>query len=622
MVRSQLRSVLVGALLTLAALALGQNTPPKVVLSLDAQQARAGALIGGRVVVEMAPGMHVYQNPPSEEFMIPIEVKAASPATILVGKPRYPKGNLKKVGGAEKPVAVHSGRFEIPVRFRLPSRPGRIELAIEFAYQQCSEDNCFPPAKITAKAPVRVIAAGQRPTMILTQGLAQDATPASPAPQATDQQPKRDTDTGLAGFLVRSYQGGDYLILILALVVVGLAINLTPCVYPMIPVTISFFSGQAGGSRSGRVGLGVVYMLGIAVTYGIVGGVAAGAGAAFGDLFTKPLFNYGLAALMFGLALSMFGVYEIGIPPALARQLKGRSGPVGALMMGLLVGVAAAPCAGPAIAAIFAEVAKTRSVPLGILLFTAIGLGIGLPYVFLAAAATGAKGLPKAGAWMVTVKSLLGLVVVAVGVNYLIQAIGPGLGPQGATAVWIAFCLLGAFYLLFLEKGGTARAAVAMKGVAVLILGAWGGMLYQAQIERGRIAEIERLAKGAGVTAAVPTKIDWTPFSEEAWARAKTSGKVVVVDATANWCAECKVIDKEVFAKPEVIVAMQNAVPIKVDWSTGVEGSFQDRTAELFGIVGLPHIVVFRPDGSQHRVFTKAMSPEEFLAAIREAASA
>jgi len=401
---------------------------------------------------------------------------------------------------------------------------------------------------------------------------------------------------------------------VLVLLLIGLAINLTPCVYPMIPVTLSFFASQAPEGRSGRVWLGVMYVLGIGFTYGLAGGIAAGVGAAFGQLFTMPWFNFALGLLLIGLALSMFDLYQIRLPGFISNALGARSGAVGALIMGLLIGVAAAPCAGPLIFAVFAEAAKLKSIPLGVTMFGAVGIGLGLPYLVLASLSVGAKALPKAGGWMKTAKAVLGLLVIGFGLNYLLMAVNRSLPEFAEYWIWIAFFIGSSLYLFLFENAGATRAILAIKGVTILVLGGMAGMYYEQLQTALKEKELAVLGGDSGAT-----RIQWIPFSDQAFEDAKASGKVIVVDGTADWCAECKVIEKNVLDKPETIVAMRDVVAIKVDWSTGVDPEYQRRTKELFGIVGLPHLVVHKPGGQQSRVFTHLSTPKELIDAIKEA---
>lgn len=648
---------------TLSALVHAQD-PPQVEIKLATTKAKAGSEVKAMVVITFAPGLHGYQNPPSADYQIPVTVKGE--AGTVLSSVKYPSGHEEEVGG--ETARVYSGRTEVAVVVKAPSKPGPAKVSVAVDYQQCDAQNCFAPGTSRASASLTIEAAPKppdlgsvktpndfqsRPPAVKTDpvkpdpgvkpqggdagqasppasgtadpvatvdpgqtsanvGAPPDSSQASDAVEAGSKE--APTEGGLAGLLQQSFRSKNYIILFGLLLLIGLAVNLTPCVYPLIPVTIGFFSNQAGGSKAARFQLGLMYMLGIALTYGLTGGIAAAAGASFGALFTQTWFLVFLGALMIVLALSMFDLYQLALPPFVTKHLRGRSGPVGALIMGLLVGVAAAPCAGPLIAAVFTEAAKLRDTTLAVLMFTTVGLGIGLPYLVLGTATSGAKALPKAGGWMKTVKALLGLVVIGVGLNYLMQAFERNLTPSAVTWIWVAFYVGSAVYLFAFDQEKPTRFIVGLKGAAILGFGLLAGMAWQEGVHAASQAELSLL--GGGATA---SEIRWQPFTVEAFEKAKGEGKVIVVDGSANWCAECKVIERNVFEKPEAIVAMRDVIAFRIDWSTGVDPEYQKTTQEMFDIVGLPHIVFHKPGGERSEIKTHLENPQELKAALERA---
>jgi thiol:disulfide interchange protein DsbD len=419
---------------------------------------------------------------------------------------------------------------------------------------------------------------------------------------------------GLAGWLLKNFEARNYAMIVLAAVLVGLLLCLTPCVYPMIPITVGYFSNQSAANRGAKLLLGAMYTLGIAITYGAVGGVFAVIGQGVGTLFTQPWFLFSLAALMVVLALSMFDVYEIGVPSFIGKHLKGRSGPVGALIMGLLMGFAAAPCAGALVSAVAIGVADTRSVPLGVTVFTAIGLGLGLPFFALASLSTGAsRALPKSGGWLKTVKAILGLVVLWLGADYLFKGLGWRSDDARTFLGWVVFYVGAALYLLFFDRTEPSRLVQGLKGTAVLGLGLLAGIAWQSR----SAALFEQSVRADGGSMA--TKIQWIPWTEAAFEEAKQSGKPIFIDAWAEWCTECKVIEKKVLNTPEGIRALQGVVTMKIDWSTGQDAGYIESTAKKFDIVGLPHLMFFKPGGAPVKTVNELASVEELKKLVEEA---
>jgi thiol:disulfide interchange protein DsbD len=613
--RALARAWLLVALAAAAVLAAAQPAvqPPSLRLKLDAWQ---GAALTGELAVTFPPGLHAYQNPPTEDWMIPITVTADT-AGVRLERVRYPKGELKLVGGGEAPAAVHSGTIRIPLRFLATGAARPEALAVRFRFQQCDATTCFPPRTLRAEARVARAAAAEpaAPGAAVPEGpdapaAAVEATGAV-APDAPPPPAPVAAEGGLGGFLREAFTQGNYAAIVLGAILVGLLLCLTPCVYPVIPITVSYFSNQGAGSLAGRLGLGFLYMTGIAITYGVVGGVAAALGGSVGELFTKPWFMFSLAALMVGLGLSMFGLYEIGIPKAIGRHIKGRQGPVGALVMGLLVGAAAAPCAGAFVSGLAIEVARIGLVPLGILVFTAIGVGIGLPFVALGAASSGIRSLPKSGSWLDTVKAVLGVAVMYLAFDYLLQGLGFRSDEPRTAFAWAAFFGLAALFLLAFRNKGVSTVTLGVKGVAVLALGFFAGSAYTT----GQALTIEAEFAEMGVAR----RIAWQKFTPEAFAAAKASGKPILVDVTADWCARCREIDRDIFQTARAVRATQNVVALKIDHSTGVDPAYIEATTRQFGVTGLPHIEYLRPGGERSEVVFDVRSIDEFEASLRRA---
>lgn len=648
------RLIFPALLAALGALAMGQsNVPPTATLKLASAKAKPGEMVKATLILGFGEGLHAYQNPPSESYMIPVTVTSTGGVKLV--KVAYPKGVNATVGGETKPVKVYQGTLKIPIVLQAPSKPGAYAAALSVRYQQCNDNNCFAPGSVPVagkftvvkadpKAPAKAVPAaksggthrvlkGKRPQPATREienpreivhplsgsgfMLASDndgfrlvgEETASPSPVA-----EGSSDGFIATHLKDAFKTGNYGFVILLALLTGLALAVTPCVYPMIPVTVSFFSGQVAGSRAGRVTLGLMYMLGLAITYGAVGGISAALGGTIGSLFQAPWFLFALGLLMAVLALSMFDVYEIRLPQFLGKQIHGRSGPVGALMMGLLMGFAAAPCAGPVVTAFAVKVAEFKSVGLGFLLFSSIGVGIGLPFFALGAFATGTKGLPRAGGWLKTLKALLGVVVLWVALNYFLQAFQLRSGEPKTLLIQAIFLVASGVYLFVFEKSGNTQTIWGMKGLAILLCGIWAGQFLQSRDTAIRDKQLAAL--GAS------TNIEWKPFTLESFEAAKKSGKPIVIDASADWCAVCHEIDDAVFKKPEGIAAMRNVVALRIDQSTGVDPKYVEMTTKLFDIKGLPHIRIIKPGGETLKVITgmdELKTPEQLKQYLQEA---
>ncbi len=217
----------------------------------------------------------------------------------------------------------------------------------------------------------------------------------------------------------------------------GLALNLSPCVYPMIPVTLAFFSQQAKGRRRGTLVLGLLYMLGLSLSYALLGFIAAKTGALLGSWLQQPAVVLTLVAFIVLLALSMFGWYELQPPRWLVQRLgQASTGRWGAFVMGMGVGVIAAPCVGPVLLALMLHVSRLANPLLGFCLFFVMGIGMGLPYVLLGMWAHRLAWWPKAGRWLVWTKRGLGVALLGLAFYFLSPLIAPrSTGPSQHSAV-------------------------------------------------------------------------------------------------------------------------------------------------------------------------------------------
>jgi thiol:disulfide interchange protein/DsbC/DsbD-like thiol-disulfide interchange protein len=236
----------------------------------------------------------------------------------------------------------------------------------------------------------------------------------------------------------------------------GLALNLTPCVYPLIPITVGFFAQQAKERSGGTFGLAVTYVLGISVTYSVLGVVAAMTGQLFGSMLQSPIVVGIISVVLIGLAASMFGLWELRVPAWAMRGAGGRSGAIGALIMGFMVGFVAAPCIGPFVLGLLTYVGQRGSALLGFVLFFALSMGLGFPYLLLGTFTGAVNRLPASGAWMLGIRKVFGVILVALAVYFLRPLVAHDL------AGWLMASVLaiGGAYLLVVERTGHQQPAI------------------------------------------------------------------------------------------------------------------------------------------------------------------
>jgi thiol:disulfide interchange protein DsbD len=376
---------------------------------------------------------------------------------------------------------------------------------------------------------------------------------------------------GLAG----GVSAGTFAVLFLA----GILTSLTPCVYPLIPITVSVFGARKPEQRARSVGLSATYVGGIAVTYSVLGLFAALSGRAFGSALSSPWVVAALAVFLIALAASMFGAFDIAVPQALQQKLtnvKG-AGYAGALGMGLVAGIVAAPCTGPVLAGVLAYVATQRSAVLGFWMLFTYAVGMGLLFFILGATSL---RLPRSGAWMETVKSVLGVALIAAAAAMLLPFLPR---PHGlpvsernvalmASLLAVAGVLLGALSLSF---HGELRER-ALKAGALLLL------LLGVGLQFGWLGAA-RAAKAAD--------IPWLHDESAAVRQSRATGKPMLIDFGAEWCAACKELDLHTWSDPVVAEEVsQKFVPLKIDATDATEAN--DRLLEKYGVPGLPTVLM------------------------------
>jgi thioredoxin:protein disulfide reductase len=358
----------------------------------------------------------------------------------------------------------------------------------------------------------------------------------------------------------------------------GMALNLTPCVYPIIPITVSYFGGKSGQGQ-GRLAMhGLLYLAGLAVTNSALGVVAALTGGLMGALLQNPLVLAAVAAILVGFAASLFGFWELRLPGSLTQAAsKSYAGYFGSLFMGLTLGVVAAPCIGPFVLGLLTWVASMGSPWLGFLVFFTLSLGLGLPLFILALFSGSLEKLPRSGEWMLWVRKLMGWVLLGMA-GYFIR---PLLSEGVSTALLAGLALAAAIHLGWVDRSTATfrgftwlKTAIALAGIifATFLAGSW-------------------VFRGPGVT--------WQPYSDQALAQAQAAGKPVIIDFSATWCTPCRELDEITFHHPEVVkLADRDFVMFKVDL-TQKGNPVHQRLLSQYDIKGVPTVVFLDRRGKE-----------------------
>ncbi|WP_437587587.1 protein-disulfide reductase DsbD family protein [Sorangium sp. So ce1000] len=395
----------------------------------------------------------------------------------------------------------------------------------------------------------------------------------------------------------------------------GLLTCLTPCVYPMIAITVSIFGAREAKSRREAMLLSTSFVLGIVVLFTTMLVVAALTGSLFGSVLSNRWVIVGIAAVFTALALSMFGAFEMTLPDTLMQRLSqvGGIGYGGAFLLGLVSGLVAAPCTGPVLTGIILWIGKTQNVGLGALVGATFSIGLGLPFWLVGAFAF---ALPKGGKWMLGVKSFFGIVMLVVAL-YFLKTTFPALSslaqptPQfmaimaGLIAVGLA---LGAVHLSWDDGGAGVKARKGL-GIALTVASSF---LLVASLDLPRLASP---VPSAVAGEAAPRQLTWLHEEPVAVSKAKAEGRPLLVDFTAEWCGACKQLSKETFSDPRVMAKAAHFVAVKVD-ATDDEDPQIDAVKGKYKVVGLPTVVLYDSTGAERKRFNDFVGPDVFLAAL------
>ncbi|MEP0766942.1 MAG: thioredoxin family protein [Fimbriimonadia bacterium] len=619
-----MRQMLCAVLLTAGALVFSQPAP-QVALKLDPDAAKPGATVQATVSVTIPKGYHAYSNPPTGEGLIPLAVTSVSGAALKTAT--YPPGKMIEFGGEQ--VGAYDGTVSVQATLELPKdASGKHPISLTVRYQLCDDAVCLRPGEVAAQSVVSIESespapkppdsATQEPTPPdPTVGQQEPEAPTQPDQQvaaeqepqvgqpepAVEQQPMQTQaapgfEESFAARLARMHKEGAWMWLLPGFLLAGFILNLTPCVYPIIAPTAGFISKQSTTAPGGRVAFGLAFLIGAAAVFGALGTLFGATGQVFGALYQHAWFTVGLGVLMIALALAMFDVYQISLPAGLSSGLRGRAGLVGALMMGGFIGVAAVPCGGPVIAVTASLVFEARDVPFGMLAFTTMGIGLGLPVAVLIM--TGALSvLARPGEWMVTVKHILGLAVIASGLYYFSFALTPLIGKEGMAWVWAAYLLGAALYLLvFDHTGRTQTGMIALKSVFALGAAFYAAIALQPALGKAEVEDVY-----------------WQPMDLAQFEQVLGSGKPVIVDFTADWCAKCKEIEAKTFSHPAVRQALRQMAAFKADGTSRTEmvASWERR----FGVRSYPAVFFYDGEGNLVKRFDTFIDDQQFLQTAR-----
>lgn len=523
----------------------------------------------------------IHSNEAGEEQMIPTVMQFEHTPGLEIASVRFPAPAKMKFDYVPASVEVFSGQVLATASLRLAEDGPAEERIIrgKLTYQACSPTACLPPEEIPLSVQVSVAPPGTSANRINSQIF-----------DAIARQADGETDAG---------RETAFWLTLIGLFVGGLALNLTPCIYPLIPITVSYFTGREQRGSSAVVLHASLYMIGLATTNAALGLFAALSGGILGSALQSPWVLLIIALVLITMAASFFGFWEIRLPHALTRfAARDFGGSLGSLFMGLTLGIVAAPCIGPFVLGLLTYVGQKGDPFLGFMYFFVLSLGLGFPLAILALFSGTVRKLPLSGDWMLWVRKFMGWVLMGMAVHIAAPLIPWHTGKAGLMSVVI---LAAAVHLGWLDRTGKQhRKFLAWKKIigASLAVCAVAFFVYSIQGREG---------------------IRWSPYDPSSLSKAAAEDKPVMMDFYADWCGPCRAMEKGVFREPEVIDLSRRFVTLRVDLTTREKQ--EDDLLTRYRIRGVPTLIFLDRKGKERPELRveSLLGREELLERMRKA---
>ena len=553
--------------------------------------ARPGDLVALAIVVDIDDGFHINPDPAQtvavgdfEPYPSDVRILEAA-AGLTLEAVRFPKPHPIQADYADGDLMVYEGQtvFYLPIKVGEEVPPGSQRLKLEVEYQACDEFTCFIPNTVVLEAALPVVGAGKAVNRMNSM-LFEDYESAGAGTAGTG------VRFDLFGwtFLIDTSSGAGLILLLIVAAFGGGLLNLTPCVLPVIPIKIIGLA-QSADNPTRRLVLGTTMSLGVVAFWLALGTMIAGISGftATNQLFQYPMFTILVGLIIAAMAVGMCGLFYVRLPQAVYRFNPGHDSLAGSFGFGIMTAVLSTPCTAPFMGAAAAW-AATQYPATTLLTFAAIGGGMAAPYLALSVFPALVDRMPRTGPASELIKQVMGLLMLAaaayfVGVGLSALVVTPP-DPPGTGYWWpvMAFGAAAGFWLVYGTLQITARtgrrAVYGCLGAALVVFSAIGAVRFT---DKG--------------------PIDWIYYTPARFEEALEDGRVVVMDFTAEWCLNCKVLEHNVLQSPEVatVLARPDVAPVKVD-ITGNNPVGKEKLRKT-GRLTIPLLVIYTPGG--HEVF-------------------
>jgi thiol:disulfide interchange protein len=616
-----MKPAILGLFLACGLLAQDQHVAWK--LNLEPPSAPPGAKVLLRMAGRIDEGWHLYSM--STPAAIPTKIQLAPNPAIAKIRSLQPKPKRSFDANFNSDTETYEGdtAFLLEIELAKDAPAGPTELSVSARYQTCNPNMCVP-SKWTGNVTLTVDPAAASTAVVIPAGYSEPL----PPPAASSSSAPSTQPEGLLAFLAVAFG-------------FGLASIFTPCVFPMIPITMSYFLNRQSGGRRESIVQALVFCLGIVVLFSGLGLATTAILGPFGivTLGSNPWVNAFISVLFIAFGLSLLGAFEITIPSVILTRLNqsaDQGGFIGSLLMGLTFSLASFACVGPFVGTLLAaSVSGGKTRPLiGMVTFAT---GLALPFFLLAVFPSYLKRMPRSGGWMARVKVVMGFIILAASLKYLSsldQVLQLGfLTRERFLAAWIVLFAMAGLYLLgFLRLEGikpdeTMGLGRLLSGIALLIFaislvpGMFGGKLgdLDAYVPLATQSTGIGGSSGGGENALAWMKNQY----REALDRARREGKLVLVNFTGYACTNCHWMKANMFTRPEIAAAMKNFVLVELytDGTDPESEANQKLQLAKFNTVAIPFYAILDPDEKVLATFPGSTSnASEYLAFLNKPA--
>jgi suppressor for copper-sensitivity B len=558
-----------------------------------------GSELAIAAAVTVEPEWHVNSNTPTHDYLIATELELDVPTGWPQPEIVYPAGVMKTFAFADEPISVYDGQFILVARLVVPpeAEPATHEIQVQLRYQACDDRSCLPPVRTSKSVTFEVGQDGELANQEYFQDVGTLIGKGSAPPSSGTVSIGR-----LAFFLLLGVVG-------------GLLLNAMPCVLPVLSLKLLGLVKSRAQGRFHVVSGSLATAAGILVSFWLLALAAvlariAGATVGWGVQFQEPTFVTFLTIVILLFCLNLWGVFEVPLPARLANwaAATGGEGLPGHFTAGLFATLLATPCSAPFLGTAVGF-ALSQSTLVIVATFTAVGVGMALPYLILALAPGLVRVLPRPGPWMDRFRSFMGFLLAAAAV-WLLYVLSSQVSRERLAFIELALLLVALF--LWMRSKSPRRSPWAVIGVIGLLFSVGGALTLSATSRppQNAIGEEDQGSK----------LIPWVAFDREEAEALADRGRLVFVDVTADWCFTCKVNERLVLETNDIAAAFQryDVVPMKADW-TNRDEAISDFLAD-HGKYGIPFYLLYRP-GSEPLLFSELLTKEAVLSALGNAAA-